>query len=122
MSTLESISPSSSRSTASPSDSAGASPRSEETSNLDDDTGQKKEKRKLVRTCYTNEQIQKLMRIFHENPYPDSEQMEDIAREFGVADNKIKVHVYVFTKHLKQKNILSEKYLPCKSVILLQMF
>jgi len=94
MSTLESISPSSSRSTASPSDSTGASPRSEETSNIDDDTDQKKKKRKLVRTCYTNEQIQKLMRIFHENPYPDSEQMEDMAREFGVADNKIKVHVY----------------------------
>jgi len=94
MSTLESISPSSSRSATPPSGSAGSSPGSEETSNIDDDTDQKKKKRKLVRTCYTNEQIQKLMRIFHENPYPDSEQMEDIASEFGVVDNKIKVCKY----------------------------
>jgi len=93
MSTLESISPSSLRSVTPSSGSAGSSPGSEETSNIDDDADQKKKKRKLVRTCYTNEQIQKLMRIFHDNPYPDSEQMEDIAREFGVADNKIKVCV-----------------------------
>ncbi|XP_052778733.1 pituitary homeobox x-like [Mya arenaria] len=48
-------------------------------------------KKKLVRTSYTNEQIQTLLKIFHENPYPDSEHMEDIAKEFGVPDNKIKI-------------------------------
>ncbi|WAQ96600.1 ISX-like protein, partial [Mya arenaria] len=49
-----------------------------------------KKKKKLVRTCYTNEQIQTLLKMFHDNPYPDSEQMEDIAQKFGVPDNKIK--------------------------------
>ncbi|WAQ96599.1 ARX-like protein, partial [Mya arenaria] len=50
-----------------------------------------RKKKKLVRTCYTNEQIQTLLKMFHDNPYPDSEQMEDIAQKFGVPDNKIKI-------------------------------
>ncbi|WAQ96602.1 ISX-like protein [Mya arenaria] len=50
-----------------------------------------KKKKKLVRTCYTNEQIQTLLKMFHDNPYPDSEEMEDIPQTFGVPDNKIKI-------------------------------
>ncbi|XP_052777398.1 pituitary homeobox 2-like [Mya arenaria] len=64
---------------------------SPETDSISPQTTRDNKKKKLVRTCYTNEQIQILMKMFHENPYPDSEQMEEMAKEFGVPDNKIKI-------------------------------
>jgi len=77
-----------SASSSSPSGSSRSSPGSEAITSPEtgDDKGRKK-----VRTCYTNEQVQRLLKIFHENPYPDSEHMEEIAKEMGVAENKIKV-------------------------------
>ncbi|WAQ96395.1 PITX1-like protein [Mya arenaria] len=112
MTTPGSASPQSSASVSSPSGSsftspgsgvdAASSPETEftsheiqstspETDSVSPETTQETKKKKLVRTCYTNEQIQILMKMFHENPYPDSEKMEDMAKEFGVPDNKIKI-------------------------------
>ncbi|WAQ96394.1 PITX3-like protein [Mya arenaria] len=112
MTTQGSASPQSSASTSSPSGisltspgsgvDAASSPETEftsheiqstspETDSVSPETIQETKRKKLVRTCYTNEQIQILMKMFHENPYPDSEQMEDMAKEFGVPDNKIKI-------------------------------
>ncbi|KAH3695045.1 hypothetical protein DPMN_082493 [Dreissena polymorpha] len=50
--------------------------------------------KKKARINYTNEQIQTLLKLFHENPYPESEMMENIAKDFGVPENKIKVRLF----------------------------
>lgn len=47
--------------------------------------------RKKGRTNYTNEQIQTLLKIFHETPYPDSEMMENIGKDLGIPEKKVKV-------------------------------
>jgi len=60
-------------------------------------SGTKNRKRKRtseannVRTFYTEEQIEHLSRMFQHNPYPEAEVMENVAREFGMADRNIKV-------------------------------
>ena len=60
------------------------------------DSESKREK-KLKRTSYTNAQLQSLLKIFHENPYPDSEMMETISLDLGVPENKIKVwYIYIY--------------------------
>ncbi|XP_033745557.1 homeobox protein prophet of Pit-1-like [Pecten maximus] len=43
------------------------------------------------RTNYSPSQVQALEKVFHENPYPDSERMEEMSRELGIAETKIKV-------------------------------
>ena len=45
----------------------------------------------MVRTNYTPDQVRTLEKMFHENPYPDSETMEMVGHKMGVAENKIKV-------------------------------
>ncbi|WAR26680.1 ISX-like protein [Mya arenaria] len=90
MSTVGSASPQSSASSSSPSGSSRSSPGSGAEAPTSPETTEDKNKKK-VRTCYTNEQVQGLMKIFHDNPYPDSEYMERIAKEMGVGENKIKI-------------------------------
>ncbi|KAH3775678.1 pituitary homeobox 3-like [Dreissena polymorpha] len=48
-------------------------------------------KKKMTRTNYTKKQLKMLMKIFHENPYPDSKVMENIAKDFGVKETNIKI-------------------------------
>ncbi|XP_069141697.1 intestine-specific homeobox-like [Argopecten irradians] len=43
------------------------------------------------RTNYSPSQVQALEKVFHENPYPDSERMEEMSRDLGIAESKIKV-------------------------------
>ncbi|XP_060064659.1 homeobox protein Hox-B4a-like [Ylistrum balloti] len=43
------------------------------------------------RTNYSPSQVQALEKVFHENPYPDSERMEEMSRDLGIAETKIKV-------------------------------
>ncbi|KAH3695041.1 hypothetical protein DPMN_082489 [Dreissena polymorpha] len=50
--------------------------------------------KKKARINYTNVQIQTLLKLFHENPYPESEMMENVAKDFGVPENKIKVRLF----------------------------
>ncbi|XP_045207028.2 pituitary homeobox 1-like [Mercenaria mercenaria] len=55
---------------------------------LEDNDEQPKKK---ARTNYTNEQVQTLLKIFHENPYPDSEMMEDIAKDLSINEKQVKI-------------------------------
>ncbi|OWF51244.1 intestine-specific homeobox-like [Mizuhopecten yessoensis] len=43
------------------------------------------------RTNYSPSQVQALEKVFLENPYPDSELMEEMSRDLGIAESKIKV-------------------------------
>ncbi|XP_045165821.2 paired mesoderm homeobox protein 2-like [Mercenaria mercenaria] len=47
--------------------------------------------KKKARTNYTNEQIQALLKIFHETPYPDSEMMETIGKDLGISEKQVKI-------------------------------
>ncbi|KAK3102649.1 hypothetical protein FSP39_012848 [Pinctada imbricata] len=47
--------------------------------------------RKKARTNYSPSQVQALERVFHENPYPDSEKMEALSLELDIPEGKIKV-------------------------------
>ena len=88
LSTQGSTSPQSNGSSTSPSGSTSPSSTGEPVTTPDSESKQLKKK---ARTNYTNEQVQTLLKIFHENPYPDSEMMEKIALDLGVPENKIKV-------------------------------
>ncbi|KAH3695043.1 hypothetical protein DPMN_082491 [Dreissena polymorpha] len=50
--------------------------------------------KKKSQITYTNEQIQTLLKLFHGNPYPESEMMENVAKDFGVPENKIKGRLF----------------------------
>ena len=97
LSTHESTSP---KSTGSPSSSnqSKCSPFGSEKSSPSSDgepvsspDSESKQTKKLKRTSYTNEQLQTLLKIFHENPYPDYEMMETISLDLRVPESKIKV-------------------------------
>ncbi|KAH3775685.1 hypothetical protein DPMN_177091 [Dreissena polymorpha] len=93
MSSFESLSPISSSSTA---DTASPTENGSDSSQTDADLAaspdnKPDQKKKLARTNYTKEQLKTLMKIFHENPYPDSEMMDSIAKDFGVKETNIKI-------------------------------
>ena len=93
ISTQGSTSPQSSASsgTSSPTGSSGSSPVSAGETVTSPENTEEQTTKKKPRTNYTNEQVQTLLKIFHENPYPDSEMMENIGKDMGVPENKIKV-------------------------------
>lgn len=84
----------SSSSTSSPTGSARSSPGSGGEQGASPENGDGQTTKKKPRTNYTNEQVQTLLKIFHENPYPDSEMMENIGKDMGVPENKIKVNFH----------------------------
>ncbi|XP_053377973.1 homeobox protein orthopedia-like [Mercenaria mercenaria] len=90
ISTQGSTSPQSVGSRSSPSGSTNSSPGSNADPVTSPENNEEQPKKK-ARTNYTNEQVQKLLKIFHENPYPDSEMMETIGKDLGVPENKIKI-------------------------------
>ncbi|XP_061179104.1 homeobox protein Hox-A3-like [Saccostrea echinata] len=47
--------------------------------------------RKKARTNYTPQQVQTLEKVFHENPYPDAEKMEELSKELEIPESKLKV-------------------------------
>ncbi|KAH3694342.1 pituitary homeobox 1-like [Dreissena polymorpha] len=71
--------------------SVSSSPHTDAESESSGDKESDKKSKKPARTNYTKEQLKSLMTIFHENPYPDSEMMENIAKDFGVKDTNIKI-------------------------------
>ncbi|KAH3694286.1 hypothetical protein DPMN_081726 [Dreissena polymorpha] len=100
MTSLDSLSPASvntGSSTSSPygserlSGSTSGSPKKDAESAHTSDKESDGKPQKGARTKYTKEQLKTLMKIFHENPYPDSEMMENIANDFGVKDTNIKI-------------------------------
>ncbi|KAK3587426.1 hypothetical protein CHS0354_007913 [Potamilus streckersoni] len=46
---------------------------------------------KKSRTNYSPDQVQALEKVFHENPYPDSDKMEQLSNELSIPEGKIKV-------------------------------
>ncbi|KAH3694337.1 hypothetical protein DPMN_081777 [Dreissena polymorpha] len=78
-------------STARSSGSVSSSPQTYTESESSGDKESDKKSNKSARTNYTKEQLKSLMKIFHDNPYPDSEMMENIAKDFGVKDTNIKI-------------------------------
>lgn len=90
ISTQGSTSPQSTGASSSPSGSTNSSPGSTAEPVTSPEITEDQPKKK-ARTNYTNEQVQSLLKIFHENPYPDSEMMENIGKDLGIAENKIKV-------------------------------
>ncbi|KAH3694331.1 homeobox protein engrailed-1a-like [Dreissena polymorpha] len=100
MTSLNSLSPSSVNaesvtrtptSTARSSGSVSSSPQTYTESESSGDKKSDKKSNKSARTNYTKEQLKSLMKIFHDNTYPDSEMMENIAKDFGVKDTNIKI-------------------------------
>ncbi|XP_062589215.1 homeobox protein invected-like [Saccostrea cucullata] len=47
--------------------------------------------RKKARTNYTPQQVHTLEKVFHENPYPDAEKMEELSKELEISESKLKV-------------------------------
>ncbi|KAL5008639.1 hypothetical protein ScPMuIL_014220 [Solemya velum] len=47
--------------------------------------------KKNTRTKYTPQQINTLEKVFMENPYPDTDEVERLAGEFGVPEGKIRI-------------------------------
>jgi hypothetical protein len=47
--------------------------------------------KKKARTNFTNEQIKSLLKIFYETPYPESEMMENIAKDLNIKEKQVKV-------------------------------
>lgn len=92
ISTQGSSSPISIGSRSSPSGSTNSSPGSNADPITSPENNEEQPKKK-ARTNYTNEQVQTLLKIFHENPYPDSEHMETIGKDLGIPENKIKVKI-----------------------------
>jgi hypothetical protein len=92
ISTQGSSSPQSVGSRSSPSGSTNSSPGSTADPITSPENNEEQPKKK-ARTNYTNEQVQTLLKIFHENPYPDSEHMETIGKDLGIPENKIKVKI-----------------------------
>ncbi|XP_060578650.1 homeobox protein DLL-1-like [Ruditapes philippinarum] len=90
ISTQGSSSPQSVGSRSSPSGSTNSSPGSTADPITSPENNEEQPKKK-ARTNYTNEQVQTLLKIFHENPYPDSEHMETIGKDLGIPENKIKI-------------------------------
>ncbi|KAL4226549.1 Homeodomain [Mactra antiquata] len=88
ISTVGSSSPQSTGTSSSPS-STGSSPNPDGATSPD--TSAEQPTKKKARTNYTNDQVQALLKIFHENPYPDSEMMENIGKDLGIPENKIKI-------------------------------
>ncbi|XP_052258046.1 pituitary homeobox x-like [Dreissena polymorpha] len=78
-------------STARSSGSVSSSPQTDAESECSGDKESDKKSKKPARTNYTKEQLQSLVKFFHENPYPDSEMMENIAKDFGIKDTNIKI-------------------------------
>lgn len=97
ISTQGSASPQSSAasSTSSPDGSTRSSPGSAGEPATSPENSEEQTTKKKPRTNYTNEQVQTLLKIFHENPYPDSEMMENISKDMGIPENKIKVSLQV---------------------------
>ncbi|KAL3851657.1 hypothetical protein ACJMK2_015386 [Sinanodonta woodiana] len=52
------------------------------------DVGQAKKK---SRTNYSPDQVQALEKLFHENPYPESEKVEKLSKELSIPEGKLKV-------------------------------
>lgn len=94
ISTQGSTSPQSVGAGSSPSGSTKSSPGSNTDAVTSPENSEEQPKKK-ARTNYTNEQVQALLKIFHENPYPDSEMMENIGKDLGIPENKIKVTYFL---------------------------
>ena len=76
----------------------------------DDCDNTKKLSKKSSRTNFTKEQVQALLKIFHETPYPDSEMMESIGKDLNIKEKQVKVReIYLkwYKAQFSLQNILT---------------